>query len=74
VTPLGEPMRYHWIRHLVATDLLATSPEALAFVAHVLNISLEMVRRTYDRSKPADAMRFAGRHQAAVMDELGRAI
>ena len=70
VTPLGESMRYHWVRHLVATDLLATSPEALAFVAHVLNISLEMVRRTYDRSKPADAVRFAGRHQDAVMGQL----
>jgi hypothetical protein len=73
VTPLGESMRYHWVRHLVATDLLATSPEALAFVAHVLNISLEMVRRTYDRSKPADAVRFAGRHQDAVMGGLSRA-
>jgi hypothetical protein len=74
VTPLGEPMRYHWVRHPVATDLLATSPEALAFVAHVLNISLEMVRRTYDRLKLSVAMRFAGRHQGAEMGGLGQTL
>jgi len=66
----GVTMGVHWFRHLVATDILATHPEALHFVADVLQDDLETVRALYDASRPADAGRFAHRHQETVMGQL----
>jgi len=66
-SPLGEGLRYHWVRHLVATDLLRAYPGALNHVAHVLNDRLETVTAAYDGTVPADGYRFADECQAPIM-------
>lgn len=66
----GWRMRVHWMRHLVATDILTTHPDALHFVAEMLQDDLETVRKIYDHTRMEDVGAYAHRHQEDVMGSL----
>jgi len=65
--PLGDGLAYHWIRHLLATDIIKRNTFALNLVAHVLCEDIESVRKAYDATTSADAMDAFGAQQDEVM-------